>query len=231
MAVPVLVATNSARAQSTTTTTTLPPASPSSTPTTATTITNPQTTTTIVTTPTQPDEHAPPPPKLLPVEEPGPRDPNAMAWGGFVGGSASVSNPAVSGSAGLRLRASRHWSFGLDGEWNPWLAFNGTTARSGVANFYGTAILRIPLAYEDFNLRTTLSLGTSYLLIDLYGAPKGSLGLYGGLSFLGLEWKLSRAFYLIIDPLHVAVPVPQLKGVPLFYPQYRFSLGLEFYFG
>lgn len=119
----------------------------------------------------------------------------------------------------------------MDGEWNPWLALNGTTFHAGSINVYGTAILRTPLAYENFNLRSTLSLGTSYLVSNLYGAPTGSVGLYGGFNFLGAEWKLSRAFYVIIDPLGFAVPAPQLKGVPLFYPQYRFSLGLEVYLG
>ena len=69
-------------------------------------------------------------------------------------------------------------------------------------------------------------LGISYLLIDLYGAPKGSIGLYGAIYPLGLEWKVSRVFLLIINPLGIAIPVPQLQGVPLTYPQYRFSIGL-----
>ena len=42
---------------------------------------------------------------------------------------------------------------------------------------------------------------------------------------------MSRSFYAIIDPLGVVLPVPQLKGVPLMYPQYRFTFGLEFYGG
>ena len=215
----------------TTSTTVLPSATPGAPPTTATTVTTPVTTTTTVTAPTQPDAHAPPPPKVVPVPEPGPRDPSATAWGGFVGGSGSINNPAASIGAGARLRVSKSWTFGLDGEWNPWFALNGNTFHESVVNVYGTAIVRFPLAYENFNLRSTASLGTSYLVSSLYGAPKGSVGLFGGLSFLGLEWKLSRSFYAIINPLGVVLPVPQLKGVPLTYPQYRFTLGLEFYGG
>ena len=221
--------TTSTTPSGTTSTTTIPGSTPDTPPTTATTVTKPLTTTTILTAPTQPDEHAPSPPKVVPVAEPGPRDPSATAWGGFVGGSGSISNPALAGTAGVRLRASKSWAFGLDGEWNPWIALNGVAFHASVVNVYGTAILRLPLAYENFNLRSTVSLGTSYLLSSLYGAPSGSLGLYGGLSFLGLEWKVSRAFYAIINPLGVVLPVPQLKGVPLMYPQYRFTLGLEFY--
>ena len=101
----------------------------------------------------------------------------------------------------------------------------------GVVNVYGAAILRFPLAYESFNLRATVNLGASYLLMDLFGAPAGSLGIYAGVSPAGLEWKLSRAFILIINPLCIALPVPQLRGVPLTYPQYRMSIGLEVYRG
>ena len=122
---------------------------------------------------------------------------------------------------------STHWTLGWDAEWNPWASwYQSPPVQGGVFNTYGTVILRFPLAYENFNLRTTLNLGFSYLLMDLYGAPKGSIGLYGAVSPLGIEWKLSRTFLLIINPLNIAVPAPQLSGVPLTYPQYRFSIGL-----
>ena len=39
---------------------------------------------------------------------------------------------------------------------------------------------------------------------------------------------MSRVFLHVINPLGIAVPVPQLQGVPLSYPQYRFSIGLGF---
>lgn len=222
-----------ARAQSTTTTTTtiVSPATPGKGATTEKVVTNPTTTTTTVTTPTVPREQAPPPPTVIPVPEPGPLNPHAMAWGAHVGGSASLDHPALAGGAGLRLKATQSWSFGLDGEWNPWLAFNGSTVHAGAVNVYGTAIVRLPLAYENFNLRSSVALGTSYLVSNLYGAPRGSYGIFAGLSFLGIEWKLSRAVLLVVEPLGYVVPAPQLKGVPLLYGQYRFSLGLEFYLG
>lgn len=220
-----------ARAQSTTTTTVAPQATKGGGAITEKVVTTPTTTTTTLTTPTVPAEHAPPPPRIVPVAEPGPRDPSATALGAYVGGSGSLNNPALAGAAGLRVRASKSWSFGVDAEWNPWLAFNGSTVHAGVVNVYGRAILRLPLAYESFNLRSSMSLGTSYLVSNLYGAPSGSVGIFAGLSFLGLEWKLSRTFLLVVDPLSVAIPAPQLKNVPLFYPQYRISFGLEVYLG
>ena len=41
------------------------------------------------------------------------------------------------------------------------------------------------------------------------------------------EWKASRTFYVIVDPLNVALPVPQLSGVPFAYGQYRTTIGVE----
>jgi hypothetical protein len=171
--------------------------------------------------------HAPPPPITVPVPQPGPRDPSQGAWGGYLGLSGSVDKPAFAGQLGIRRRVSTQWTFGWDVEWNPWVSLNGPTpVRAGVFNTYGTIILRFPLAYEKFNLRTTVNVGLSYLLINLYGASKGSIGLYGAISPLGLEWKLSRIFLLIINPLSISMPVPQIHGVPLTYSQYRFSIGL-----
>ncbi len=222
--------TSAAKPEETITTTTIPGETPSTPDTTATEIVTPRTTTTTVTSPTQPDKRKPPPPTLVPVAEPGPRDVSATAWGAFLGASGAFDNPALAAALGLRLRANSNWIFGLDGEWNPWIG-HGAAIKPGVANLYGTVILQLPLAYENFNLRSSLSLGGSRLLMNLYGAPKGSTGFYFDVSFLGIAWKLSRTFYLIINPMNIAVPIPQLKGVPLTYPQYRFTVGLEVYLG
>ena len=74
-------------------------------------------------------------------------------------------------------------------------------------------------------------LGLLPILIDLYGVPKGTTGFFGAFYPLGLEWKASRLFYVIINPLGVAAPIPQLRDIPFWYPQYRLSIGLEVYAG
>jgi len=183
--------------------------------------------TTTTTTSADPNTHAPPAPTIVAVEEPGPRDPSQTAWGAYLGSSGSIDKTAVAVQLGARLKMSKHWTVGLDGEWNPWITLNGYRFGSGVINMYGTAILRFPLAYENFNLRVTVNLGASYLLMNLYGAPSGSLGIFAGASPAGLEWKLSRSLILIVNPLSIAYPVPQMRGVPLSYPQYRFNVGFE----
>ncbi len=212
-------------------TTTTPSDDPNTPPTTATVKTTPTTTTTTITAPTKDVNPALPAPTVVPVKEPGPVDPSQTAIGAYGGFAGSFAKPALATAVGARLRVSKAWAFGLDGEWNPWIAFNGATVRKGAVNIYGTAMLRFPLAYEKFNLRVSASLGTSYLLTNLYGAPSGSIGVYVGANPLAIEWKLSRIFYLIVSPVGFAMPVPQLKGVPLVYPQYRSTIGLEIWAG
>ncbi len=220
-----------AKPAKTTQTTTTPSDKPGSAPTTATVVTTPTTTTTTVTTPTKEGERSVPAPTVVPVAEPGPANPSSAAFGGYAGVAGSLDKPAMAGALGARLRISKGWAFGLDGEWNPWFSFNGTTVRKGAVNVYGTAMLRFPLAYENFNLRVSASLGVSYQLTDLYGAPSGSVGPYFGVSPLAVEWKLSRIFYLIINPINVALPVPHVTDVPFLYPQYRTTIGIEVYGG
>jgi MYXO-CTERM domain-containing protein len=227
----LLLASPPAHAQAETTTTVVPAPTPGAPPTVERKVVTPETTTTTVTAPTTPDPNGPPPPTLVPVKEPGPASKNSLAFGGYLGASASIDKASIAGTLGARLRVSKHWTFGIDGEWNPWLAYTGTTIRSGVFNLYGTAMLRFPLAYENFNLRISASAGTSYLLMNLYGAPSGTTGIYIGGTPLALEWKLSRRFYLIIAPINISLPVPQLHGVPLIYQEYRTTLGFEIYAG
>ena len=173
-----------------------------------------------------------PPPVITPVAEPGPYDRSRPAFGGYLGGAGALTDPALATALGARLRASLHWTFGVDLEWNPWLSVNGAQkVRAGALNLYATAIFRVPLAYQRFNLRVTANIGASRTLMDLYGVPKGSIGPFGALYPLGLEWKASSFLYVILNPLGVAAPIPQIEGIPFWYPQYRVTIGVEVYAG
>jgi MYXO-CTERM domain-containing protein len=141
---------------------------------------------------------------------------------------ASYDNAAFSGGLGLRYQFSRPWMIGFDAEWNPYFAITPGELRSGSANLYVSAIRRFQLKHDSVNIRSTVSLGGSMLLFDLVGADKYSLGPFVGISFLGVEWKARRGFYLTIDPTYVAIPIPHLTGVPFMYAQYRFLVGVEF---
>jgi hypothetical protein len=88
----------------------------------------------------------------------------------------------------------------------------------------------MPLADDQaLSLRTTLNLGVTHTLLTLYGVPKGTTGLFGAISPLGIEWRMSRLAYLVVNPLSFAAPVPQLSGIPFWYPQYRVTIGVEVY--
>jgi hypothetical protein len=171
-----------------------------------------------------------PPPRTTPVPEPGPHDRSRPTFGLYLGAAGSATDPALAMQLGARLRVSLHWTFGLDAEWNPWLAVNGANSfRAGTFNGYATAIFRMPLAYERINLRVTGSAGASLLLTDLYGVADGSTGIFAAVYPLGIEWKASRLFYVILNPLGFAAPIPQLTNIPFWFPQYRVSLGIEIY--
>ena len=53
--------------------------------------------------------------------------------------------------------------------------------------------------------------------------------MYLGIAPLGLSIPLTKHLRLVVDPLELCWPLPQLKGVPISYRQYRVSLGVEFY--
>ena len=151
-------------------------------------------------------------------------------FGLYAAGSGSVTNPSLNGQLGVRLSLSDRWTVGLDGEIDGWYALQTTRFRTGVLNVYATGIFRYPLRFEQVNLRSTANLGTSTMLIDLYGAPRGTTGIFVGAVPLGLEWKASASVYIIFDVLGIALPVPQLKGAPFAYPMYRTALGVELAF-
>jgi MYXO-CTERM domain-containing protein len=152
----------------------------------------------------------------------------AGAFFARIAAGASYDNAAFSAGAGLHYQLSRKWVLGFDGEWNPYVATNPGKVRSGSANAYVSLIRRFQLRYENINVRTTVSAGGSMLLFDLVGADKYSFGPFFGVSFLGLEWKVARGFYLTVDPTYLAIPIPSVTGVPFMYAQYRFLLGIEF---
>jgi hypothetical protein len=138
----------------------------------------------------------------------------------------SFDRGALATTVALRVRITERWIVGFDTEWNPWLT--STTPRAGALNLLFTGIRRWPLTWERVNLRSTLQVGTSILLFDVFGAPAGSVGLYAATAPLGIDVDLRRGVRLVVDPLGVAIPIPHLTAAPFYYPQYRISIGFQF---
>jgi hypothetical protein len=101
------------------------------------------------------------------------------------------------------------------------------SAHAGVATLAATLIRRFPMRFDRVNLRTSLHAGTSTLLFDVYGAPKYSTGPYVAFSPLGLDYDLGKAVRIVLDPMEMALPVPLLGQLPLYYEQFRFVIGIQ----
>jgi len=171
------------------------------------------------------DDAPPTRPDAGPMKDP--PSSTSSPWGVALSLSGSFENPAAAAALGVRYRVADHFSLGVDGEYNPWLAPSTGDVRPGVVSAYATFIFRMPLSYERIALRSVLQLGASRMMFDLYGVPEGSIGPYVGFNLLGIEFEVSRNFSLTLDPAHVAIPIPQVSGVPYANPQYRITLGLQ----
>ncbi|MEZ4410566.1 MAG: hypothetical protein R3A52_29405 [Polyangiales bacterium] len=138
--------------------------------------------------------------------------------------------PPRSGAFAVTLgghwRASSRVTVGLSAEFNPWFSLVAGRVQAGVVNVYATGAYTWR-QFEGLRLQTSVHLGASVLLLDLVGADAGSVGPFVGGNILGLSVELSERLRLVVEPASVCVPVPHLRGVPLLYPQYRFTIGLE----
>jgi hypothetical protein len=148
-------------------------------------------------------------------------------WGFAASFGGAVDRPAGVVTFGGRYRITEQWVVGLDAGWNPWVTTAPMSVRAGVATVAATVIRRFPMRFDRVNLRTSLHAGTSTLLFDVFGAPKYSTGPYIALSPLGLDYDLGGAVRIVWDPMEIAVPVPLLGQLPLYYEQFRFMLGLQ----
>jgi uncharacterized protein (TIGR03382 family) len=148
-------------------------------------------------------------------------------WGitGSFGGA--VARPSIVTSVGGRYRITEKWIVGIDAGWNPWVTTSPMAVKSGVLTVSGVATRRFPMRFDRVNLRTTLHLGVSTLLFDVYGAPKYSTGPYLAFSPLGIDYDLGHAVRIIWDPMEMALPMPLVGQIPLYYEQFRFLIGLQ----
>lgn len=142
---------------------------------------------------------------------------------GTLGGA--LDKAAFAGSVGMRLRFAKNWHVGLHAEYNPYGSVTRLKLRSGSANFFGSIDYRW-VKTGRVSLTTIGYLGASWLLFDLVGVPKGSVGPYLGITPLCAEVRLSERISLLVESMRVAIPIPQVSGVPFGYRQYRFSVGV-----
>ena len=148
-------------------------------------------------------------------------------WGFTASLGGSVDRPAIVSSLGGRYRIQEQWVVGVDAGWNPWITTSPMNVHAGVATLAATLIRRFPMKFDRVNLRSSLHLGASMLMFDVYGAPKYSIGPYGAISLLGLDYDLGKSVRIVFDPMEIALPVPLLGQLPLYYEQFRFLVGIQ----
>jgi hypothetical protein len=133
---------------------------------------------------------------------------------------------AASGALGFAVDY-KQWSFGLYGEWNPFLSFDEIgSVRAGVANGF----LAVSYRWYHSNkiaLSTRIEGGASVMLFDLLGIDKYTTGIYFGGALTSVRFPLGKRAALTFDPIHFALPTPRPGGIPFFYKQYRVTVGFE----
>jgi hypothetical protein len=148
-------------------------------------------------------------------------------WGFAASAGGSIDRTAVAGSLGVRYHIREQWVVGLDAGWNPWVTTSPMTVHAGVATLSGVLIRRFPMKFDRVNLRSSLHLGASTLLFDVYGAPKYSTGPYGAITPLGIDYDLGGHVRIVWDAIEVALPVPLVGQLPLYYEQFRMMIGVQ----
>jgi hypothetical protein len=150
------------------------------------------------------------------------------AWGVAFNVGGAFDRAAGAVSLGARWNPWRSLGFGLDAEYNPWVSVSASEVAAGAASLYVPVIWRIK-RFGTWELRSTASAGATMLLFDLVGVDKGDIGLFLGWNPLGLALPLGSDIKLVVKPGDIAVSAPQLRGIPFYYHQYRFTVGIEWY--
>ncbi|HWM86708.1 MAG TPA: hypothetical protein VNO33_12740 [Kofleriaceae bacterium] len=155
-------------------------------------------------------------------------DPVGETWGAAFNVAAAFDRGAGAVSLGARWNPWRDLGFGLDAEYNPWISVSGFEVAEGAASAYVPIIWRIK-RFGTWELRATGYAGATMILFDLVGVDRGTVGVFAGLNPLGLALPIGTHTKLVVKPGDVVVSAPQLRGIPFYYHQYRFTVGLEWY--
>lgn len=139
---------------------------------------------------------------------------------------ASLDRGAFVYRAGARYRVFDDLEVGLEIEHNPWYSLDALTVRWGSLNVFATGAYTWA-SLGVLEVRSTLHLGVTVLLFDLIGAQSGSVGPLLGATLLGAKIRLSDHLALLVEPAEVVLPIAKLSGVPVFYAQYRFTVGVQ----
>jgi hypothetical protein len=149
-------------------------------------------------------------------------------WGASLTAGLAFDRGGGAAAGGVRFVPSESFTLGLDIEYNPWVSFADLDVAAGAASVYIPVIWKLR-RFGTWELRSTFYAGASMLLFDLVGADRGSIGPFVGWNPLGLAIPIGADTKLIVKPGDIALPIPQMAGIPFYYHQYRFTVGIEWY--
>lgn len=141
--------------------------------------------------------------------------------------NSAVTQSFLEASFGYGLRGGyRFGRWGVFGqvEHNLWVA---TELRRRVTHGAVNAAIGAEIFYFGGFARTSLAVGPSVLATDTLLDERGTTGLFVDGRPIGVHLPIGRHFAFTIDPLHVAIVAPVLRGIPLALVQYRTDLALE----
>ena len=156
-----------------------------------------------------------------------PREGWIAATGHFSLLDSAVTQSLVEASFGYGLRGGyRFGRWGVFGqaEHNLWVA---TELRRRVTQGAVNMAIGVEVFYFGGFARTSLAAGPSVLVSDTLLDEKGSTGVFVDGRPIGVHFPIGRHFAITLDPLHIALVAPVLRGIPLAILQYRTDLALE----
>jgi hypothetical protein len=148
---------------------------------------------------------------------------------------------SILGETGHREHFARSYALGIRGgkRWGRWGAFaqvepaywivskpDGGQELQGAVNLgVGGEVLS-----AQGLIRTSLSMGPSFLVSAGEVDEPGSTGVYFELRPAGLRWLVAQRFVLGLDPIVLSIMMPVLEGIPLIELEYRTTIIAEYVF-
>jgi hypothetical protein len=129
---------------------------------------------------------------------------------------------------GAEHALGKRLSVGVTLELSPWADLLTGSVTLGTFNFSASGRFHW-IRTADVEVSTVLGVGGSLLLFNTVSAPAGSFGPFLSLGVLDVTVPLREGWALVVSP-QMAVSIPQLRGIPLIYRQYRVQAAIRWSF-
>ena len=151
-------------------------------------------------------------------------------WYTILRGGVSTAHPSLFVEASGLYRGDR-WGIELSVDWNPFFSLEkGLRFNAGALNIVTGPIMYVWHISDVLTMRFGVRVGLTVLLFDTPGYEVGNVGLFLGFRAVGFDVKINDHFFLVVDPIDVAVPIFKVEKFPFFYKQWRVGMGMAMRF-